>query len=247
MKTHELVETRNVAKVKRLIGGFMKRTRSEQRGLALIYGDPGLGKTRMGEQLAFRNNWLYIRLQEKCSSKWFLTQVYARLTKRVYGESVAFKGTLADLETACIEIFADNPDIVMVIDEINLAIQFRKWEVLEEIRDFADSSFASFILMGEHDSKNAIERYNKHFFDRCQFFYQFQKNTIEDYEKIIAQTSNIQLDTEMMEYVYRTTDGNLRKLGKTIEAMESHKRAKGGNGVITAKDFGAKADDADNQ
>jgi len=221
MKKHVLTETNNVKEVKRLIASFLGRTKSEQRGIALIYGDPGLGKTRMGERMAFNNQWLYLRMQANATSKWFLDSVYARVTKYVYGAPQVFKGTLADTEQAIINLLGEHPEIVMVIDEINLPLQFHKWSVVEMIRDFADLSFASFILIGEHDTKALIERYNKHFFDRCNFFYQFKKITIQDYPKLIVNSSDVEIDSDMIEWIYSETDGNLRKLGKLIERFES--------------------------
>lgn len=220
MKERKLARTSNVVACERQIYGLLNRTRTEQRGLALIYGDPGLGKTMQMEQMAFSKGWMYLRMQEKCSSKWFLTEIYNRLTKRVYGAAQSFKGTLAELENACIEIMADNPQFVIVLDEINLPIQFRRWDILEEIRDFVDMSFVSIIMVGEHDSKNAIERYNKHFFDRCMFFYQYKKNSLEDYRLVIKEISDIELDDELLEWVMKRTGGNLRKLIKTLDKLE---------------------------
>lgn len=227
MKKHVLTETNNVKEVRRLINSFLMRTKSEQRGIALIYGDPGLGKTRMGEQLAFNNQWLYLRLQAKATSKWFLEQVYARVTKYVYGAPQSFRGTLAETEQAIINLLGEHPEIVMVIDEINLPIQFHKWDVLEMIRDFADLSFTSFILIGEHDTKALLESYNKHFFDRCNFFYQFKKIAIQDYPKLIISQSEVEIDPDMIDWIYSETDGNLRKLGKLIERFEGIAKSRG--------------------
>lgn len=227
MKKHVLTETNNVREVRRLITNFLNRTKSEQRGLALIYGDPGLGKTRMGEQLAFNNQWLYLRMQAKATGKWFLEQVYQRVTKYAYGAPQTFKGTLAETEQAIINLLGENPEIVMVIDEVNLPIQFHKWDVIEMIRDFADLSFASFIIIGEHDTKGAIERYNKHFFDRCNFFYQFKKIDVKDYPKLIANISDVDVADDMIDWIYSETDGNLRKLGKLMERFEAMAKVKG--------------------
>jgi DNA transposition AAA+ family ATPase len=242
MKSLQLVETANVIEVKRLVASYLNRTRSEQRGLALIYGDPGLGKTRMGEQLAFSNGWLYLRLQAKVTAKWFLNEVYQRVTQKVYGAPQIFKGTLAETEAAIIDLLGQNPQIVMVVDEVNLAIQFHKWDILEIVRDFADLSFASFILMGEHDSKAAIERYNKHYFDRCNFFYQFKKNSPADCLKVIKSTTDLIFDDEMLAYIYGKTEGNLRKLSDTLHLMEAYSRRTGKKQLSKADFRGAKTD-----
>jgi len=232
MKQNKLVETVNVTEARKLIINFLKRTKTEQRGIALIYGDPGLGKTRLGERMAFSDpNWLYLRLRSQVTRKSFLQDVYARVTSKVYGAPQVLRGTLAEIENAIMDLLEQNPEIVMVIDEVNLAIQFHKWDILELIRDFADLSFASFILIGEHDTKNAIERYNKHFFDRCQFFYQFKKNGVEDVARVLNEVSDIQFNSDMAAYLHKETDGNLRKLGKSVELLEHHSRGRGKTSV----------------
>lgn len=240
MKQNLMAETNNVVQCRKLIKGFLNRTRSEQRGLALIYGDPGLGKTRMAEALAFENQWLYLRCQAKSTAKWFLGEVYERISRYVYGAPQTLRGTLAEMEQEIKTLLMDNPQIVMVIDEINLPIQFHKWDVLEMIRDFADETFASFILVGEHNTKALLEGYNKHFFDRCNFFFQFRKLDPADYVTVLNVTSDIDIAEDLMNWMYGETGGNLRKLGKLIEKIEQMARQKGVKS-ISLKDLGGAA------
>jgi hypothetical protein len=234
----QLVTTENTKLADGQVRKILSRSPERLRGMMLVYGAPGHGKTEWAELTAFSKQWMYIRLIENCTAKWFLSEVYRRLTLKADGVEREFRGTLAELESACIDIFADHPEYVMMIDEINLAIQFKHWRVLEIIRDFADLSFATFIMIGEQDTKVQVENYNKHFFDRCMFFVQFLPNTIEDYRNVVKAVSPIALDDELIAEMHKRTKGNLRQWVKTIESFELLAKSKGLK-ALQIKDFAA--------
>jgi hypothetical protein len=220
MNQNLLVHTNNVIKCRNEISKFLSRPRSETRGMALIFGDTGNGKTRLIEKMAFENGDLYYRCKETDKPKDFLLALYHRLTLRIHGAEATWKGTKAQLESACLEILSNHPEITIYIDEINLPLSAHEYQILEIIRDFADLSFASFILCGEADTKQRLEKYNRHFFDRCVFFYQFTKNTLADYRKVADEVADIKIQDDLLQYLYNETNGNLRQAAKMIYNFE---------------------------
>ena len=217
MKTNILVETENVKRANKMISELLSRPKTEQRGLGLIYGPPGYGKTRYAEKTAFSNNWGYLRINATYTPKSFLQAIYQRLNWLINSDESIISGFTSTLENLCIEMFQSNPELVIMIDEINLMIMEKKWDVLEIIRDFIDKSFATIILVGEEDTKKRLKVYNPHYFDRCAFFYKFTKNTKTDLMNIYKNLSNI--NSSFFLYAFICKRGACRENYKACEKI----------------------------
>jgi replication-associated recombination protein RarA len=225
LKEQILVETKNVANVNRLVHSLLKRPKHEIPGLAVVYGSSGFGKTRWSEITAMKNGWGYLRINRLQREKSFIQEVYRRLYWLVYHEDVTIIGHAAKIEEDCIKLLQDNPDIVLFIDEINHKIHKRQWDILEIIRDLTDRSFASIIMIGEQDTVDALTGYNPHFFARCNFFYKFEKNSLEDVMKICHEVADVQLDRQAVKDIYNETEGDLRKFVAYIPDLEEAVRS----------------------
>ncbi len=224
MKEKVLVKTRNVLEVDRLVAKLLRRPKSEIPGLAVVYGPTGYGKTRWGEMTAFHNGWGYIRVNRLQRQKSFIMEVYRSLYWLINGEEVTIKGHVSKIEEDCIQLLQDNPDIVLFIDEINHKIHKREWDILEIIRDLTDRSFASIIMIGEQDTVDALTNYNQHFFARCNFFYRFEKNSLDDVKKICSEVVEVKLADDVIEDIYNETEGDLRKFVSFIPDLEEEIR-----------------------
>jgi Cdc6-like AAA superfamily ATPase len=227
MREKVLVETKNVKEVNALITKLLRRPKTEIPGLAVVYGSTGFGKTRWSEMTAFRNGWGYMRLNRLQKVKDFLKELYLRLYWLVYRtDEIYITGTAAKIEEVCIRLLQDNPEIVLFIDEINHKIHKKDWDVLEVIRDLADTSHASIIMLGEQDTVDSLTNYNPHFFGRCHFFYKFQKNSMEDVKKICKSVSEVDIGDKIVERFYAQADGDLRKINGFIAEYENLARKK---------------------
>jgi replication-associated recombination protein RarA len=219
-----LVKTRNVIEVDQLVSKLLKRPMHEIPGLAVVYGPTGYGKTRWGEITAFHNGWGYMRINRLQREKAFIQEVYRRLHWLVYNDEITPRGHASKIEEDCIKLLQDNPHIVLFIDEINHKIHKREWDILEIIRDLADRSFASIIMIGEQDTVEALTDYNPHFFGRCNFFYKFEKNSLEDVKKICREVAEVRLEEQAIEEIYNETEGDLRKFVTYIPDLEDAAR-----------------------
>lgn len=225
MREKVLVETKNVKEVNKLVEGLLKRPKTEIPGLAVVYGPTGFGKTRWSEITAFRGGWGYLRINRLQGSKSFVQEVYRRLHWLIKHEEFVPKGSAAKIEEMCINILQDHPEIVLFIDEINHKIHKREWDILEIIRDLADRSYASIIMVGEQDTVEALNNYNPHFFGRCNFFYKFEKNSVEDAKKIFRGVAEVNVENNVIEEIYQEADGNLRKFVSYIPELENASKA----------------------
>jgi len=220
MRERILVETGNVRRVNQLVNRLLKRPKTEVPGLAVVYGPTGFGKTRWSEITAFRNGWGYMRINRLQREKAFIQEIYRRLYWLVYGEEYIMRGTAAKIEEECIKLLQDNPHIVLFIDEINHKIHKREWDILEVIRDLTDRSYASIVMIGEQDTVDALNDYNPHFFGRCNFFFKFEKNTLDDVKQICNEVAEVQLDHKIIKEIYKETEGDLRKFISYIPELE---------------------------
>lgn len=221
MKVNQLAKTTNVLSAIALIEELLCREKSEQRGLALIYGQTGLGKTTFVERYGFSHGWLYLKIMEQDTSRSMLERIYQRLKRTYYGEELVTYKPAYKLEQEIIEILNTYPQTVIIIDEVNLLTKAKRWRMLETIRDLVDCSFVSIIMVGEERTKSDLENYNRHFFDRCRFFFEFKPNMAEDYQEYFkAVSAGIEIDNKLGEWLYRSTAGNLRKGWKMLEKLE---------------------------
>jgi hypothetical protein len=211
-----LVLTENVAKADKVINRLEMK---DHPSLVLISGDPGMGKTYYTLRRTFSHGWMYYRLRATDTAKSFLQQVYLRQNKLLTGSNEIMRGSSATLENACIENFKSLQNVPLVIDEMNFATMFRKWEILEILRDFRDDADATIVMVGEHDTRMALEAYNPHFFNRCEFV-QFSQNTPQDVALIIRNRSEITLDEAAYKDIIKKCKGNLRDVTKLLQELE---------------------------
>jgi len=228
MKKNTLVKLSNVNKADKEMKGLLGRPKSEVVGLSLFYGEPFLGKTRYVTHKVFSNGWLYLRIQDRMTPRTFLQAVYRRLNKIANDNETIPSVSSSKLEDMCIAILGVQPDIVFAFDEINLAIQERQWGILEIIRGFADMSFGTFPLVGEHDTYDKIAAYNPHFYNRCGFFYKFQPCTITDYKKLCDEVlEDVAFRDDLIVHIHETTKGYIGKAVYLLDEFEKIAKREG--------------------
>jgi chromosomal replication initiation ATPase DnaA len=212
----KLVSTKNVIEADKVISRLKSK---EKPGMIVIYGDTGLGKTFYSYNRTFSNGWCYYRIRATETAKSFLQQVYKRLNKIYTGSNEILRGNTAKLEDACIEMFKAMPNQVFAIDEMNLCMQFRKYEIIETIRDLRDEAHAQIILIGEHDTRQKLEAYNPRYFGRCEFV-PFISNSAADVALVMKSCSEVEFDKDVYAKVVSKFKGNLRQVENFIQDAE---------------------------
>ncbi len=222
---NKLIPTTNTKEADKVLDG-LKNKKGE--GMVLLFGETGFGKSFYGLQKTFSAGWGYYRLHASDTARSFVQEIYVRMNKVINGSTELIRGNTPKIEKACIELFRQNSDYVLVIDEVNLAIQFRKWEIIEIIRDFKDEGGATIVMIGEHDTQEGLKGYNQHFFSRCEFV-EFKANTNEDIAGIIKNTTKIKFDAPIYAKIIKKAKGNLCIADAMIREFEQISIRKGKN------------------
>lgn len=228
----KLVMTENVMNADKV----MNRLKSKDKpGLIVLFGETGAGKTFYGYNRTFTNGWCYYRLRATETAKSFLQQVYKRLNRIYTGSNEIMRGNTAKLEDACLQMLVKMPNQVFAIDEMNLATQFHKWDIIETIRDFRDEANAQIILIGENDTRQKLEAYNPRYFGRCEFV-PFTANSVQDVALVLKTCSEVNFAEDVYKAVVKRFNGNLRQVQNFIQDCEVTAIEKGLE-TITMKDL----------
>lgn len=155
-------------------------------------------------------------------------------TQKNYFESSAFMrfgmgeyipyGTANDLFMMCITVLEDHKDTIIVVDEIDYA--FRHPQLLGAIRDIVDVTTAIVILVGMQNAKDKLNQINEYYFDRCNFFYEFQDLPKRDIAQLCSEILEIKFHPDIVDYVHFHSCGNVRKAMKLIRSVEEIGRYK---------------------
>lgn len=226
MKQQVFVNTANVKRAMAEINKLLSRPKHEMVGLGMIYGEPGLGKSRLAKYISYRKGFIYIRLEASDTAKSFAQKLWVglryqlNLTSEVSSDpGNAPAGTTNNIIGMCIRILMDAPDSVIMIDEFDNAMPNR--ELRETIRDIVDQTFATVILVGMRGVRERLERSNPHFFDRSNFFCEFTPLSMADVSLICKELCEYELSPKLVETAFRVSGGQFRRLIKTIMLFES--------------------------
>jgi len=218
MNQNSFISTHNTHDADRQLKLLLERPVNEVPGLAVFYGPPGLGKTTWAKYTAASNdNYFYIRLKTADTTKAFLIRLLAVLTNGNY--RLRDKTNISTIYEEIEDILLANPNYVIFIDEVDIAFE-RSYRVLKLLRDLADITTATYVLIGMESLRTKIKNYSNHYFDRCYFNYEFSPATLEETKSLIERTLGISASDTLSRRVWQNSRGTLRKTMKIISEME---------------------------
>lgn len=160
-------------------------------GMALVFGEPGLGKTKTTLWYVAQNPAVLVRTKKLMSGRWLLEEIVAEL-----GE--APEKRVSDLFRQCEEQLLDRPR-TLFIDEVDyLAHDARIIETLRDIHDCCGTPVV-FIGMGQADRK--LLRF-KHLYDRFSEIVRFQDLSLQDIKSIALQMCEVKLTEDAVSYIH---------------------------------------------
>lgn len=219
MKQGKLVPIHNVKKADECIDFLLKRPRLEMVGLGMLYGRPGLGKTTYGSRVAYARGYVYIRLEATTTPKTFAKELLQNLYRSLGMGDYLPVGTTNNIYKQCIQLLLDNEETVIIIDEIDYA--FRYPQLLGSIRDLVDETFAVVILVGMQNAMDRLNQINAYYFDRCNYFYEFEAVSKADIRLLGTELMNIPCPESLVNYIHFNAAGNLRKAIKIMHMLEA--------------------------
>ncbi len=224
MKQNMMLQTGNVKRALQYIKLLQSRPVTEIVGLMLIYGKPGLGKTRFAERFVYTNGYIYIRLEAPTTAKDLLFMILDALYVRMGINKQIHRGTATKLlqEIKFILNSEEMSDTVIIIDEIDYSFGNKK--MLGSIRDIVDETIAVIIMVGMQNAYHELKKTNEHMFDRCNFILEFKHNSKEDTNLICKNIADFDISEEQIETINKSAKGNLRKAMKALDFMEKKER-----------------------
>jgi len=224
MKQGKLITTTNVVKADRAIEYLQRRPKLELVGLGLVYGKPGLGKSTWASRTAFSKGYIYLRLESTTTPKNFAQRLLNSLASRYNYGNVPTCGATNTIFKRCMAILENHEDAVIIVDEIDYA--FSNKQLLGAIRDIVDVTTAIVILVGMQNAKDKLNQINEYYFDRCNFFYEFQDLPKRDIAQLCSEILEIKFHPDIVDYVHFHSCGNVRKAMKLIRSVEEIGRYK---------------------
>ena len=220
------VKTKNVKNFIALMHNLQTRAEGVP-GMALVYGEPGLGKTHSVVWWAMQNDAIFIRCTNLMSARWLLEEIIDEL------EGIP-QYRFSDLFGQVITKLIKEPKTI-IVDEIDyLSIDTR---AIETLRDIHDKTNIPIVLIGMSKSNRKLMMY-KHLFDRVSEILKYEPFDKTDISKIIDELSEIEMTECAKELIYNKTN-RFRQIVKLINKAEQTAKANGLNSVdeVTLKEF----------
>lgn len=208
------VRTQNVKNFISMMNKLNTRT-SGIPGMALVYGDPGLGKTQTILWWAVQNNAVFIRSTNLMSGRWLLEELVEELGEIPYYKS-------SDLFKQCVRQLTVNPRII-IVDEIDYLLGDSK--TIETLRDIHDKTNVPIVLVGMGAANKKIARY-RHLYDRLFEILKFEPFSLEDVKTIAKTLCEIELTECAIRFIFNQSN-RFRQIVRLISNAESIAEANG--------------------
>ena len=202
------VKTQNVKNFISLIQSLQNKPEGVSR-MGLVYGEPGLGKSRTALWLAAQNDAIYIRSTNLMTGRWFLEELVEELGEIPrYWTSDLFKQTVNKL--------LEKPQMI-IIDEIDYLAGDQK--AIETIRDIHDKTNVPIIFVGMTLAERKLQKY-KHLYDRLSEIIQFKSFTVNDVTDIVSQLCEIEVTLPAIELIHAKAN-RFRQIVRIINKLEA--------------------------
>lgn len=211
---NNFIKTRNVKSFITLMNNI-KNCQKNIPKMALIYGEPGLGKTQTILWWATQNDAVYIRCNHLKSGRWLLSEIVEELDEIPFYHSVdLFKQVEARLKQEA---------KVIIVDEIDYLISSSN--AIETLRDLHDKTNVPIILVGMGLANRKLMRY-KHLYDRLYEKLKFKPFTKNDVKEILENLSDIKFSDCAIEYIHSQAN-QFRQIVKFLNKIEQVAKTNG--------------------
>jgi len=177
--------------------------------MALVYGEPGLGKSRTALWLAVQNDAVYIRSTNLMIGRWFLEELAEELRE-------VPRYLTSDLFKQCVNKLIERPQTI-IIDEIDYLAGDQK--TIETIRDIHDKTNVPIIFVGMTLVEKKLQKY-RHLYDRLSEIIQFKTFIQADVADIVNQLCEVEITEKGIELIHSRAN-RFRQIVKIINKVES--------------------------
>lgn len=220
----KFVLTKNVRKFHTAIEHINHKMKGVER-MALVFSNPGLGKTETALHYAANNGAVMIRTKKLMSGRWLLEEIVEEL-----GASPAWK--TKELFNQAISLLASKPRTV-ILDEVDYFTSDSR--VIETLRDLHDIAKCPMVFIGMGQADKKLMRY-PHLYDRFVEIVKFEKLDREDVVLMCKELSDYEFLPDAIDRIASESGGTIRKIITLIHRAEKSASANKAK-TITAKDF----------
>lgn len=218
------VKTKNVKNFVSTLGNLQNRAKGVP-GMALVYGEPGLGKTQAALWWVANNqeDAIYVSATQSMTTKWLLDEIIKEL-----GDSPFYR--ISEIFEQIVRELIKRQKLI-IVDEIDYLAHEKS--TIEMLRDIHDRTHTPIVLIGMAYADKKLKRY-RHLYDRLSEILQFQKFPIEDTKNLVNQLSEIKFDDSAIEYI-QNSDNRFRQIVKIVDKAENYAKSNDLK-IIQAKD-----------
>ena len=204
------VKTKNVKNFVSTLANLQNRAKGVP-GMALVYGEPGLGKTQAALWWVANNqeDAIYVSATQSMTTKWLLEEIIREL-----GDSPFYR--TSEIFEQIVRELIKSPKVI-IVDEIDYLAHEKS--TIEMLRDIHDRTHTPIVLIGMTYADKKLKRY-RHLYDRLSEILQFQKFPSEDTKNLINELSEVKFDNSAIEYI-QNCDNRFRQIVKIIDKAES--------------------------
>jgi len=182
--------TSNVVRFAEAMARLQKRGKGIP-GMALVYGEPGLGKTKTVLWFLAQTDAVFIRAKALMTGTWLLQEIVAEL-----GEAPA--GHSAKLFRQCTTLLMDRPRTIF-IDEVDYLTSNSR--VIETLRDIYDQTETPIVFVGMGHAERSLMRF-KHLYDRFSEVVRFENFSKDDVKTIARDMCEVALNDDAVDYIH---------------------------------------------
>ena len=197
-------------------------------GMSLIFGEPGLGKTRTALWWAAQNDGVFMRTKKLMSGRWLLEELVAEL-----GEAPMRR--VSDLFRQCVEMLMEKPRAIFV-DEVDYLTHDAR--IIETLRDIHDTTGTPIIFIGMGMADKKLMRF-KHLYDRFAEIVKFHDLSESDIKGIAEQMCEVKLAADAIPYIHSQAN-RFRRIVVWLYRAESIARANSLKEIAAQHLIGAK-------
>lgn len=202
------VRTQNVKNFIRLVENLQNKPKNIPK-MGLVYGEPGLGKSKTALWLACKYDAIYLRATNLMTGRWLLEELVKELD-----EIPRF--LTSDNFNLVVKKLNNEPKMIF-IDEIDYLMN--NYKTIETLRDIHDETECPIIFIGMGLAHRKLERY-KHLYDRFSEILKFETFGVNDLSQIVNQLSEISFVPDAIEYIH-TKYNRFRQIVQVINQMEN--------------------------
>jgi len=159
--------------------------------MALVYGFPGLGKTKTAVHHCLKNDGCFIRIKAAMTPNWLLQETAAELGEApMRRTSDLFRQVVDQLMSSPRPVFYDEADYLCY-----------DGRAIETLRDIHDMTNAPIILIGMGEADKKLRRYS-HLYDRFSEVVKFTDLTLTDIRTIADELCEVRLSDDAVAHIH---------------------------------------------